>query len=144
MLLLPVSTVKCSTSLRAISGTNLTWSTMKLRAPSARCGESVVKSLPSQLQVCTQLANIVFIENSPNTSRFLVLQLFLSSPKSSLKFAAIRTLAKLAQSQPQAVSACNLDMEKLINDENRSVATYAITTLLKVRLAQSLLCGMHC
>ncbi|KAK9897067.1 coatomer subunit gamma [Cystobasidium minutum MCA 4210] len=60
-----------------------------------------------------------------------VLQLFLSSPKSSLKFAAIRTLAKLAQTQPHAVSACNLDMEKLINDENRSVATYAITTLLK-------------
>lgn len=64
----------------------------------------------------------------------LVLQLFLSSPKSSLKFAAIRTLAKLAQTQPQAVSACNLDMEKLINDENRSVATYAITTLLKVSI----------
>lgn len=61
-----------------------------------------------------------------------VLQLFLSSPKPSLKFCAIRTLAKLAQTNPVAVQACNLDMEKLINDENRSVATYAITTLLKV------------
>lgn len=61
-----------------------------------------------------------------------VLQLFLSSPKSTLKFAAIRTLATLAQTQPVAVQTCNLDMEKLINDDNRSVATFAITTLLKV------------
>ncbi|CAH7667178.1 adaptin N terminal region-domain-containing protein [Phakopsora pachyrhizi] len=60
-----------------------------------------------------------------------VLQLFLSSPKSTLKFCAIRTLAKLALAHPQPVQACNLDMERLINDENRSVATYAITTLLK-------------
>ncbi|KDN41528.1 putative coatomer gamma-2 subunit [Tilletiaria anomala UBC 951] len=60
-----------------------------------------------------------------------VLQLFLSSPRSALKFAAIRTLAKLAQSHPTAVQTCNVDMENLITDTNRSVATYAITTLLK-------------
>ncbi|BGP15201.1 hypothetical protein JCM10213_000848 [Rhodosporidiobolus nylandii] len=60
-----------------------------------------------------------------------VLQLFLSSPKPTLKFAAIRTLAKLSQTHPNAVQVCNLDMEKLINDDNRSVATFAITTLLK-------------
>jgi len=60
-----------------------------------------------------------------------VLQLFLSSSKSTLKFAAIRTLAKLAQSNPAAVQTCNVDMEALITDTNRSVATYAITTLLK-------------
>lgn len=34
--------------------------------------------------------------------------------------------------QPAAVTACNLDMENLITDSNRSIATYAITTLLKV------------
>jgi coatomer protein complex subunit gamma len=61
-----------------------------------------------------------------------VLQLFLSSPKAILKFAAIKTLNKLAQTQPAAVTACNLDMENLITDSNRSIATYAITTLLKV------------
>ncbi|CAD6891270.1 unnamed protein product [Tilletia laevis] len=60
-----------------------------------------------------------------------VLQLFLSSPKPTLKFAAIRTLAKLAHSHPAAVQSCNVDMENLITDPNRSVATYAITTLLK-------------
>jgi coatomer protein complex subunit gamma len=63
-----------------------------------------------------------------------VLQLFLASPKPVLKFAAIKTLNKLAQTHPAAVTVCNLDMENLITDSNRSVATYAITTLLKVCL----------
>ena len=64
-----------------------------------------------------------------------VLQLFLSSPKATLKFAAIRTLSMLAQTNATAVAGCNYDIEKLINDDNRSVATYAITTLLKVSAA---------
>ncbi len=34
---------------------------------------------------------------------------------------------------PAAVTACNLDLENLITDVNRSIATLAITTLLKVR-----------
>jgi coatomer protein complex subunit gamma len=35
---------------------------------------------------------------------------------------------------PTAVQSCNLDMENLITDQNRSVATFAITTLLKAIL----------
>ncbi|KAM5535823.1 hypothetical protein V8D89_010441 [Ganoderma adspersum] len=65
------------------------------------------------------------------TRSIAVLQLFLSSPKSTLKFAATRTLAALAVTHPQSVAACNIDLENLISDPNRSVATYAITTLLK-------------
>ncbi|KAG2217384.1 hypothetical protein INT45_005268 [Circinella minor] len=60
-----------------------------------------------------------------------VLQLFLSSPKPTLRFAAIRVLNKLSISNPAAVAPCNLDMENLITDRNRSIATFAITTLLK-------------
>ncbi|KAJ3073126.1 Coatomer subunit gamma-2 [Rhizoclosmatium hyalinum] len=59
------------------------------------------------------------------------LQLMLVSHKASLRFAAIRTLNKLALSNPASVAPCNLDMENLITDTNRSIATYAITTLLK-------------
>lgn len=62
----------------------------------------------------------------------IVLQLFLSSPKPVIKFAAVKTLSKLAQTLPQSVAALNLEMENLITDSNRSIATYAITTLLKV------------
>ncbi|KAG8732322.1 coatomer subunit gamma [Ceratobasidium sp. 414] len=65
------------------------------------------------------------------TKAVSVLQLFLSSPKPVQKFAAIRTLNALAAVHPASVAACNLDMENLITDANRSVATYAITTLLK-------------
>jgi len=36
--------------------------------------------------------------------------------------------------QPQSVMVCNLDLESLITDVNRSIATLAITTLLKVKL----------
>ncbi|RIB01705.1 Clathrin/coatomer adaptor, adaptin-like protein, partial [Gigaspora rosea] len=60
-----------------------------------------------------------------------VLQLFLSSPRFTLRFAAIRTLNKLAMTHTTSVQPCNLDMENLITDQNRSVSTFAITTLLK-------------
>jgi len=60
-----------------------------------------------------------------------VLQLFCSSPKPTLRFAAVRTLNKVAMKHPAAVTACNLDLENLITDVNRSIATLAITTLLK-------------
>ncbi|XP_076248616.1 coat protein (coatomer) gamma isoform X2 [Calliopsis andreniformis] len=60
-----------------------------------------------------------------------VLQLFCGSPKPALRFAAVRTLNKVAMTHPMAVTACNLDLENLITDSNRSIATLAITTLLK-------------
>lgn len=64
-------------------------------------------------------------------SAISVLQLFCGSPKPALRFAAVRTLNKVAMSHPAAVTACNLDLENLITDPNRSIATLAITTLLK-------------
>ncbi|MBA0862747.1 hypothetical protein Goshw_012341, partial [Gossypium schwendimanii] len=65
------------------------------------------------------------------TPAITVLQLFLSSTKPVLRFAAIRTLNKVAMTHPIAVTNCNIDMESLISDQNRSIATLAITTLLK-------------
>ncbi|OBZ79670.1 putative coatomer subunit gamma [Grifola frondosa] len=59
------------------------------------------------------------------------------------KFAATRTLASLALSHPASVATCNIDLENLISDQNRSVATYAITTLLKARIVIRLLLDYH-
>lgn len=59
------------------------------------------------------------------------LQGFLRSTRPLLKFAAMRTLNEVANRFPTVVSICNPDMETLINDSNRSVATLAISTLLK-------------
>ena len=41
---------------------------------------------------------------------------------------------QVAMTHPAAVTACNLDLENLITDSNRSIATLAITTLLKTGL----------
>jgi coatomer protein complex subunit gamma len=60
-----------------------------------------------------------------------MLHMFLASPKPSLRFAAVRTLHRLAAVHPVVVSKCNDDLETLISDSNRTIATLAITTLLK-------------
>jgi coatomer protein complex subunit gamma len=65
------------------------------------------------------------------------LQLLLVNHKTVLRFAAIRTLNGLALLHPEAVFPCNLDLENLITDQNRSISTYAITTLLKTGNEQS-------
>ncbi|KAF2659262.1 coatomer subunit gamma [Lophiostoma macrostomum CBS 122681] len=60
-----------------------------------------------------------------------VLQLFLTSPRAVTKFAALRILSTMASFKPEAVRPCNQDIESLITNSNRSIATFAITTLLK-------------
>lgn len=65
------------------------------------------------------------------TQAIHVLQLFLTSPRAVTKFAAIRILHNVASFRPQAVQQCNPDIESLISNSNRSIATFAITTLLK-------------
>lgn len=78
--------------------------------------------------ICS-LPNVTQKELFPAVS---ALQLMLLNSKPTMRFAAIRTLNKLAMTHPVAVWPCNLDMENLITDGNRSIATFAITTLLKV------------
>lgn len=60
-----------------------------------------------------------------------VLQLFLTSPRAVTKFAAIRILHSFASFKPNIVHPANPDIEALISNTNRSIATFAITTLLK-------------
>lgn len=74
------------------------------------------------------LPNIEPQELSPAIN---VMQLFLSSPKPAVRFAAIKTVSQVAVNHPRLVSKCNEDLEALIADANRSIATLAITTLLK-------------
>ncbi|XP_037299870.1 coatomer subunit gamma-2 [Manduca sexta] len=59
-----------------------------------------------------------------------VLQIFCGSSKATLRLAGARTLAMLTAKHPSAVAACTVDLENLISDPNRSVATLAVTTLL--------------
>lgn len=74
------------------------------------------------------LRNITAKEIQPAV---LVLQLYLTSHKPSLRFAAVRLLNRVATNHPSAVAPCAIDLESLISDPNRNIATLAITTLLK-------------
>jgi coatomer protein complex subunit gamma len=60
-----------------------------------------------------------------------VLHMFLSSPKPALRYAAVRTLNRMATFAPASVAKCNEDLECLIADTNKAIGTMAITTLLK-------------
>jgi coatomer protein complex subunit gamma len=60
-----------------------------------------------------------------------LLQLFITSPRFIGRFTAIRILQDFATKHPRLVNPLNQDIESLISDSNRSIATYAITTLLK-------------
>ena len=77
---------------------------------------------------CLDLSQVIFDFDHQQ----LALQLYLSNHKTAVKFAAIKTLNKLAMNHAEVVATCNMDMEALITDSNRSIATLAITTLLKV------------
>lgn len=60
-----------------------------------------------------------------------VLQIGLTSPKPVIRFGAIKTLNMLAQHRPHMAAKCNCDMEPLLSDSNRNIATLALTTMLK-------------
>ncbi|KAJ3331477.1 Coatomer subunit gamma-2 [Blyttiomyces sp. JEL0837] len=77
------------------------------------------------------ICNLRDVTNKELFPAVSALQLMLVNHKPTLRFAAIRTLNKLAMTHPAAVVPCNLDIENLITDPNRSIATFAITTLLK-------------
>lgn len=61
----------------------------------------------------------------------------LSAPRVVTVFAAVRLLNRIAMATPEKVVVCNYELEVLINHANRSVATYAITTLLKTGSADT-------
>ncbi|OLY82279.1 Coatomer subunit gamma [Smittium mucronatum] len=65
------------------------------------------------------------------SSAVSALQSFLTSPKAAVRFGAIRTLDSLALKNPKAVQPTNMDMETLVSDPCRPIATLAITALLK-------------
>ena len=60
-----------------------------------------------------------------------VIQEMLTSTISAHRFAAVRTLSEVVVRYPLLVNPCVTDLEHCINDPNRSIATLAITTLLK-------------
>ncbi|KAH9600254.1 Coatomer [Trypanosoma melophagium] len=77
--------------------------------------------------ICS-LRNITAKEVSPAV---MVVHLYLNAQNSVLRFSAIRLLNEVATLHPAAVSPINAEIENLVTDPNRIIATLAITTLLK-------------
>ncbi|KAJ1613519.1 coatomer SEC21 gamma subunit like (beta adaptin) [Cryptosporidium canis] len=60
------------------------------------------------------------------------LQMLLNSNTSVAKFAAVRILNELANVNPSIVFKCQHELEPLLNDSNRIMATLVLTILLKI------------
>lgn len=83
------------------------------------------------LEAARAMASLDQLSQKELTSAVAALTHFLSSHKQVNKFAALRTLNKLASKYPLLVSLANNDLDSLVSDSNRNIATLAITTLLK-------------
>ena len=85
--------------------------------------------------VCYEAAKAICFLNDASARELnpaiLVLQTMLDSSRATQRFAAIHTLSRVAMIYPTFVASCNTHMENLVTDSNRSIATLAITTLLK-------------
>ncbi|KIW51050.1 hypothetical protein PV05_09805 [Exophiala xenobiotica] len=89
------------------------------------------KSEMVNFEAAKAICNVPDVTDAEAAQAIHVLQSFLTSPRAVTKFAAIRILHAFASFKPQAVNSANPDIEALISNSNRSIATFAITTLLK-------------
>lgn len=92
-----------------------------------------------QLETCrliTSLGRVV----SPTlfASAVQVLQGLLTVPRAIVRFAAVRILNRISMTSPDKIVICNPELESLINDSNRNISTYAITTLLKTGTSKNI------
>lgn len=85
-----------------------------------------------QLETCRLVALYPkFVSNELFASSIQILQGLLSVPRTTTKFSALRLLNKISITHPEKIIICNPELESLVNDSNRNISTYAITTLLK-------------
>lgn len=85
---------------------------------------------------------------SINNSRLISQELYISAintlrslltvPRVTTRFAALRVLNRISINNPEKIMVCNPELESLINDPNRNISTYAITTLLKTGNAKNI------
>lgn len=83
------------------------------------------------LEAARAICNLRAVTSIQLVRPVIALKALLNNPKATLKFGAIRTLNTLSINHPDSVVTCNFDLEHLITDPNRSISTFAITTLLK-------------
>jgi coatomer protein complex subunit gamma len=107
----------------------------------------------SELVVVEAARALCSVRSVPETSlqsASSALQMLLIATKPVVRYAAARTLCQIAMICPAAVAPLNRDIENLIADPNRAVATAAVMTLLRTgtemsvdRLLQSVTRFLH-
>ncbi|ORY76634.1 coatomer gamma subunit Sec21 [Protomyces lactucae-debilis] len=95
------------------------------------------KSDMVNLEAAKAILTLPTLTSSEAQPALNTLQIFLTSPRFVTRFAAIRILNRFSQRMPQAMASLNVDIEPLVSDTNRNIATYAITTLLKTGSEES-------
>ncbi|KAL7069286.1 putative coatomer gamma subunit protein [Cryptosporidium serpentis] len=97
-----------------------------------------IVTLEAAYSICTILLNLEDQDNSRLSSMIdfnqltNTLQMLLNSNKSVARFAAVRILNELANIKPNIVLKCQHDLEPLLTDSNRIMATLILTILLKI------------
>lgn len=90
------------------------------------------KSDMVELEACKTLVSLQhLIKDDEFMSIILTLQKLMGVPRTATRFAAVRLISKISMKHPEKIIVVNLELESLINDPNRSISTFAITTLLK-------------
>lgn len=85
-----------------------------------------------ELEACKTLVSLqALLRDEEFMPVILTLQKLMSVPRTATRFAAVRLINKISIKHPEKSMLCNLELEGLINDPNRSISTLAITTLLK-------------
>lgn len=95
------------------------------------------KSDMVNLEAAKAILTLPSVSQSEANNALVTLQLFLTSPRYITRFSAIRILNKFSLRLPQMMSSLNAEIEVLVSDSNRSIAIYAITTLLKTGSEES-------
>ncbi len=83
------------------------------------------------LEAAKSVCEISLVLGNSVDSALAVLQMLLGSSKSVVKYAALKVLNSVAAEKPSVVLLCSSELENMINHPNRSVASLAISALLK-------------
>ncbi|CAL9738079.1 coatomer subunit gamma [Monosporozyma servazzii] len=84
------------------------------------------------------IQNNRFVSQDLYISAINTLRSLLTVPRVTTRFASLRVLNKISISNPEKIVVCNPELESLINDSNRNISTYAITTLLKTGTSKNI------
>ncbi|AAS52492.1 AEL193Wp [Eremothecium gossypii ATCC 10895] len=92
-----------------------------------------------KLEACKLISSLnSYMPSDIHTAMIHTLQGMLSVPQVCSRFAAVRLLNSISMTAPEKVIICNPELESLINDSNRNISTYAITTLLKTGTSKNI------